>query len=107
MVLTEAITEVLIQLHEELGFAILEEMPCCQDCALYELAEHGVGDRDPYIFYTRVDHHLMNASGELWLSWGADDEHAAQIVAVCQEHGLDASWDGVLKHRIHVKETER
>ena len=100
--LREKIAEALIRLGAEDGFQILEELPCCEDCALHQMADEGLGT-DPYCFYHSHDVKTMDLDGSTYLSWGSTEEDAQLIVHRMTDAGLVASWDGNPEHRVHVR----
>lgn len=100
--LRERIAEALLRLAAEDQFQILEELPCCEDCGLEEMADEGVGSTDAYCFYHQQDL-TIHDEGAMYLSWGSSPEDARLVVRRMEDAGLVASWDGDPEHRVHVR----
>lgn len=90
-------------LFEEDGFSFMEEVPCCEACALHQMAESGVRADDAYCFYHSHDVAIQDVDNSTYLSWGSTEDDARTILRRLQDEGLEASWDGDLSHRIHAR----
>lgn len=101
--LRDKITEALTRLGAEDGFQIMEELPCCHDCAIYQMMDEGLQARDGYCFYHSHDVKTMDLDQATYLSWGSSDADAELIVRRMRDAGLEASWDGDRDHRVHVR----
>lgn len=97
----------------ERGIIAAMNFACCQTCGHGEmeawLKQSDSQDKLGYTFFHQQDAERMVQNGYVYLAYGSRAQTdkataaiATEVVEVLQKHGLDASWNGSTKTRIHI-----
>lgn len=87
---------------ERLGFVARMNFSCCSSCAIHELAQEGVEQEDPFVFFHMQDAQNLYDTGKCFLAWGSTVEHGQTIVEALKAHGVNVSWCGQKTRRIFI-----